>query len=267
MNKSVVSFFSPVAGIGTTSTVLSIAMSLEKHTDSRIGVLMLNALDEGSDYVEKSIAHLDELKPLLAGEGLNQSEDFLSKFTRIGKQLFILHGNRNRCIERHYHPKEIEYLIDLAEKEFDIVLIDSGSHFDNALSAVSLTHENKIVFVVNQQPKAVRRYHQLAEQILRPLNIDLDNINYLINGYQDKTYILPVKQIAQEMNVKQYSLLPYYDKAILAEIENKILYEVADQKYRDAVDSVAEGLCKDLGLGWTQTEKKKGLAKLFSSRG
>ena len=266
MNSRVISFFSPVAASGTTSTVLSVAMSLQNHTDLRIGVLLLNALDEGSDYVEKSFSYLDELKPLLAGEGLDRSEDFLSKFTRVGKQLFILHGNRNRRIERHYHPKEIEYLMYLATEEFDLVLVDGGSHFDNALSAVSVTRQDRMYMIVNQSPKTVRRYHQLNEQILQPLGIDQDTINFVVNGYQDKTYILPVKQIAQEMNAKQYSLIPYFDKAILAEIENKVLYEVADVKYREAVDGIAEGICKEFGLGWTQVETKRGFKKFFSAK-
>ena len=266
MNSPVISFFSSTSATGTTSTLLSVAMALQENSDLRIGVLLLNVLDEGSDYVEKSYSSLDELKPLLAGKGLDQSEDFLSKFTRVGKQLFILQGNRNRTIERNYHPTDIHYLIERAEQEFDVVLIDGGNHFDNALSTAALERSARINMVITQSPKVVRRFNQLYDQILRPLKVDKDSINFIINCHQDKTYMLPVKHLVQELNIKQYSLIPYFDKAILAEIESKILFEVADTKYQENVISIAKDISKEFALGWIQPESKKGLKSFFSTK-
>lgn len=266
MNSPVISFFSSTSATGTTSTVLSVAMALQQNSELRIGVLLLNVLDEGSDFVEKPISYIDELKPLLAGKGLDSSDDFVSKFTRVGKQLYILQGNRNRRIERQYQTEEIHYLIDRATKEFDIVLIDGGSHFDNVLSIVSLERGSRIQMVLTQSPKVVRRFNQLYEQILHPLGTRKDSINFIINGHQDKTYILPVKHIAQELNIKNYTLVSHFDKASLAEIENKIVYEIADSKYRDSITSIAKELCKEFALGWIQTDTKKGFKGFFSGK-
>lgn len=245
----IVTFFSAAGNTGTTNTVFSVAQSLVKHSDMRIGVLCLNGWDDSADYIETPSAYLDTLKSRLAGRKLNDDAELLERFTEIqSERLYILAGNRNRRMERLYTPEEVEYLIERAESIFDVVLIDAGSHLDNALSAQAIYATNHHYALLSQQPKVLKRFKQLYDDILHPLSIEKRNLNIVLNMYQEKSYLLNDKQIAKELEVDVINTIPRTDDGIISELESRILYSYPNPKYQASIDWVVKQIGKDLNI-------------------
>lgn len=253
-NKKVISFLSAAGNIGTTSTAFSIAQSLSKQTDARIGVLCLNPWDDSTDYIESPSAFLDSIKSRLAGKMLGDDAELIERFTEISpNSLYILAGNRNRRLERQYSTEEIDYLIDRAKDIFDLVLIDAGSHMDNPLSAQAVYVSDTHYVVINQQPKVLKRFRQQHDDILYPLSIEKNNMHFLLNMYQEKNYKLTDKQIAKELDIDSIFPLPLVEDAIVSELENKVLYSYNNAKYQASIDTVAKQIAETAHINLKET--------------
>lgn len=265
MENNVIGFFSPIPGSGTTSTVLSIAQSIAKHTNQKVGVLSLNVFDDNSDYIAEAPSFLDEIKTLLAGRSFQSEKELLSKFA-FQEGVYILAGNKNRRLERQFQTSEIDYLIEVSSQAFDLVLIDGGSHFDNALSVISLVKSKQRFMVVTQQPKALKRFQQLNEQLLRPMNIDFEDFSFILNNFQDKTFTLSSKQVMRELEIEKIQKLPYVEKAIIAEIDSSSIYQSSDERYKTVIDMVAKDITHVCELQWIDEGTKQKFFNIFRKK-
>lgn len=249
LNNRVCTFFSSTGNIGTTNTVYSVAMSLAKQTNARIGVLALNGWDDSSDFLVDPPAYLDSLKSRIAGKMFADDSELLERFSEIlPNSLYVLAGNKNRRLERAFTVEDIQYLIERSQDIFDVVLIDAGSNLDNAMSAQSIYESGHLYAVISQQPKVLKRFRQMHEDILNPLSIYKENIHFLINKYQEKSYLLTDKKIAKELDINDLNVIPFTEDGIISEYENKFLYSYTNQKYQSSIDQIAKGVALDMAL-------------------
>lgn len=265
LNNRICTFFSSSGNTGTTNTVFSVASALSQKVEARVGVLCLNGWDDSTDYFTDPPTYLDKLKPRLAGKMLTDDEEFLGRFKEIEpERLYILAGNQNRRLERIFTAEEIEYLIERSQDLFDVVLIDAGCHLDNAMSAQAVYSANSHYMLLTQQPKVLKRFHQLFENIFEPLAIEKTHLRFILNQYQDKSYLLTQKQITKELDVPEVITIPLAENGMISELENRFLYSYQQPKYQLSIDRIAEEIGKDFALPFKELEPtKKGFAKLF----
>jgi len=231
--SNVVAFLSTVSNIGTTSTCLSVARSLEENTKAKVGVLLLNAWDHGTYQLSYKGEYLDDLKVKLHNQVINSKEEFLSYFhMEKENQLYFLGGNRYTKIERLYTKEEINYLINLSKKYFDVVLLDLGSHFDNALMVQGLHESDMRFLIVNQQPKTINRFNLVYDEILYPLNYKKEDFLTVINQFKDKAQLSTPKSIANELDMLNITTIYEVDEPLISEIETKTLYDLQDSVYQ-----------------------------------
>jgi cellulose biosynthesis protein BcsQ len=265
--SKVVTFFSSLSNVGTTSTVLSTAYALANYSDQKIGVLLLNAWDDGTDFYTNPPYYLNELKSRLAGKMFENDEDFLGKFKTIYEdRLFILAGNQDRRMERLFIEEEVEYLLERAREVFDLVLIDAGCHFDNALTVISVNKADMKVLICNQQAKAVKRFHQIYDDILFSLGIDKQDLHLVVNQYQDHSFLPTDKDISKQLNVPLLVTVDFEATGWLAELENKILFSYDYPLYQDAIMVIAKKIAETFDIPLKEVERKRkglALARLF----
>ena len=260
---NVYTFFSSIGNVGTTTTVLSIADALAKATKVNVGVLNLNAFDDGTDFYNPPTVSLDQLKPKLTGKMFSNENDLLSKFVVPSPNLYILPGNQQRRMERDYSIDEVEYLIERAQDIFDIVLIDAGNHFDNALSNGAMVMTNAVYFIANQQPKAIKRFQQLYDEIIKEIPIPKDDIQLIISNYQDRAYLPTDTDISKQLNLPLLSTLIHVPNGWVSEIENnwKLLSE--HHRYRESIYQIVEEIAASASIEIKETpQKKRGFFKL-----
>ncbi|HZH60510.1 MAG TPA: hypothetical protein VEY70_13230 [Metabacillus sp.] len=248
-SKNVVCFFSSISNSGTTSTTLSVAQVFQKFSDAKVGVLLLNAWDSGTDFIKYHGNYLDEVKSRLAGQLFENENEFLSQFHMVVQdRLYILAGNRDTRMERLYTKDEIYYLIQKAKETFDLVLIDAGCHFDNANLPQSLKESDLRFLIVNQQVKARRKFLQFYQDILYPLGYQKDDFLMVINQYNDKPYYSSTKEIYAELNIPLITTIPYTRYGLNAEMENTFLYDYDDYGYQEAIHILSKSIAATVDI-------------------
>jgi len=258
--SNVVAFLSTVSNIGTTSTCLSVARSLEENTKAKVGVLLLNAWDHGTYQLSYKGEYLDDLKVKLHNQVINSKEEFLSYFhMEKENQLYFLGGNRYTKIERLYTKEEINYLINLSKKYFDVVLLDLGSHFDNALMVQGLHESDMRFLIVNQQPKTINRFNLVYDEILYPLNYKKEDFLTVINQFKDKAQLSTPKSIANELDMLNITTIYEVDEPLISEIETKTLYDLQDSVYQGSILNIVKSISAhaSLQLEVEDTSQKK----------
>lgn len=262
--NNVFTFFSSIGNIGLTTTVLSLADTLSRKTENTIAVLSLNAWDDGTDFIAEPSFTLDQIKSRLTGKMFHSADDFKSKFTPIRNNFFILSGNRDRRSERLYSADEIEYLIIRASETFDVVLIDAGSHLDNAMSAVSVDKSNQLYVVLNQQDKAAKQFEQLYESILIEYPIPKNAINLIMNAYQNRTYLPNAEKISKELQLELLVTLPHVENGWLCEIEQKWSNLTEDKAFAKQIEQLANHFVELAHLQFVEgAEEKKKIFGIF----
>ena len=274
--SKVISIFSSVSNIGTTSTTLSIGRALARYAPINVAVISLNAWDDGSDSIRDfKGSYLNEMKTQLANETFepqykgNFNEDpFIKAFHTIKRPdsegaVYFLAGNRNIKLERMYTVEEVNYLIELAKERFDIVLLDSGSHFDNALIYQSLKHSDMKLLIINQQRKAIKKFNEIYNSILFPLGIEKSHLLLVINSLREDPGYPTAKELYQELSISHLSSIPFMDYiGIQSEAIGTLLYDYQNDEYNDSIERIARAVAFRSGIslnfreGDTKGQKK-----------
>ncbi|MCM3032961.1 MULTISPECIES: hypothetical protein [Bacilli] len=262
VNSNVVSFFSVVPNIGTTSTTLSVAKAIASKTQAKVGVLVLNAWDDGTDQLEYKGNYLDDIKSKLQNHMFSKNskgeQEFLTNFhMEIKERLYILGGNRNTRMQRLYTKDEIYYLIELSKEAFDIVLIDAGSHFDNAGMVQSLKESDMKFLIVNQQRKCLKKFQEVNEDILYPLGFKKSDFLMIVNQYREQMLLPTSKDIFHEINVPLITTIEELKNGLTAEVNQKTLYEFNDISYNESIDSLLRTISANCSIEIIESTEKK----------
>lgn len=256
--KNVVNFFSTISNVGTTSTCLSVAQAIQANSSAKIGVLLLNAWDDGTDQINYKGKYLDEIKSQLTDELIESEDEFLSLFHMQEKDKFyILAGNRDTKMERLFTKEEIHFIIDKAKSVFDIVLIDSGCHFDNVNMVQALLESDLRFLVFNQQYKAIKKFQHVYNDILYPLGYNVNDFFMVINSYEDRAFRPSSKDIFIETKVPIITTITKNENGIVSEGEKKILYHYDDDDYKEAINLLAKSIASHSGIEISFGHKKR----------
>lgn len=266
LNKStnVVSFFSTIDNVGKTSTVLSVAKAIQTYSKTKVGVLLLDAWDDGTDQLNYQESYLDEVKHKLSGNFFETDNEFLSCFHMLEKDsLYILAGNKNTKMERLFTKDEISFLIEKSKEVFDLVLIDAGSHFDNANMVQALKESTLNYLIVNQQQKAIKKFDQIYKNILLPLGYSKESFLLIVNQYEDLSHFPSTKNIYDQLKIPLISTIEKTKYGIQSEQDQKILYCYDDLTYKESINLIGKSVVSiiDVVLEITEPKKRK---KLFS---
>jgi hypothetical protein len=104
---------------------LSVAeAAAERLPERKVLFLALNGR-ESTEYVREGAESIDALKSRLESRLLGE-EELVAHCLRI-KNLSVLGGVANEEDERYYMPESASYLMDVAERAFDLIIVDSGT--------------------------------------------------------------------------------------------------------------------------------------------
>lgn len=267
----VVAFFGTHPQVGVTSTIMSLAARMGTLTGTKIGVLGLNPWNPGDYFFRYNGNYLDELSTQLANRVLTPSQLFNSM--GCCNSFYYLAGNRSIKKQFKYYVEEVSYLIGLAKEVFDLVLIDAGAHFDNAMSLQALANSDVKFLVTNQQGWGQRFWTYSFEQIIEPLNYKKSDFLLILNKYQENAQLLTAKQIAHEYGLPLIRYITDLGQlGISAEHDKFLLQEYSDPEYEKDITSLANTLIKLYSLPLVsnvakETPKRSIFHRLFGVKG
>lgn len=267
--SNVITFFSAISNVGTTSTCLSVAQAISNNSKAKVGVLNLNAWDDGTDQLPTyKGSYLNQVKTQLSGRMIETDQEFLQHFHMIKKDSFyILAGNQDTKLERLFTTDEIEYLIDKARAAFDVVLIDAGSHFDNACMVQALNLSDMRFYVTNQQRKASKKFNIYYSDVLYPLGYNRTDFLMIINSFEDKTFLPSTKSINSEVDIPMITQIHKSPNGLMSEQEQSILYSYDDELYKASVQIISKSISAHLKIDLEFDNKKKKTIFGFTKKG
>ncbi|MBA2176827.1 hypothetical protein H0266_18265 [Halobacillus locisalis] len=260
--NNVVSFLSTASNIGVTTLTLNVAHSFAKHSKAKIGVLLLNAWESGEVLLPNFTgSYLNDIKGKLSNKLLDSDEEFRAIFHSY-ENMYVLGGNRNTRLERLFNKEEISYLIERAKKEFDIVLIDAGSHFDNALMIQVLEESSHKYIVSNQQPKVMNHWKRVNRTILEPLGYSKEEFMLIINEYNANNSLQNATDITKEFETMLLTTIPWSSYGAVSEADSKFLYDFNDAPFNESIDHIMKAISRENDIPLEEVVKKR--KSLFS---
>jgi hypothetical protein len=244
--------------VGTTMISQSVAEILaDAFPGKQVAFMALNGR-VSMEYVREGAEPIDNLKSRLESRML--AEDELAAHCRRAKNLSILGGVCNEDDERYYHPDMAAYLIEVADKSFDIVVIDSGNRLDNGLAFGALSSVADRFFIMTQQETMLARWEKRKSVYER---LDIMPKAYILNNYMEKD-VYPLEYIAKRLGADRgkFHKVSLSHGGREAEIERKTLWVSSNSPFSADMIRFTESIIR-VAPGQLSKQKRKKLWRSF----
>lgn len=144
-------FIGTTPNIGTTTAAFAAAVRVAEATDKPIGYLCLHLKSAklhrylGVDEPEMT---LDKLQPELRAGVMTPA--MLERATYLfpgQRNLRILFGSVSREQAEYFTDKELDHLLDVAERTFSFIVLDVGAYWDNAATVCCIRRASARIIV------------------------------------------------------------------------------------------------------------------------
>lgn len=245
----VISFFGTHSGAGVTTTVLNTADVLASKVNEKVLVLSLNLWDPADYFLPYEGKYISDLKIELKTNGLTE-EKLLQAITKYDS-FYHLAGNRDIKLQRFYKTEEIERLITLCKSLFDVVLIDGGTHFDNAAFAQAYKQSDLKFLVTTQEPKGYRGYWpHIFHQLIEPIGGKTDEFLLIVNQFLPEISLATEKNLTEELDISLLATIPnesIYGHMAIA--QKKLLHTISiNKEYKTALETIANSIISRANL-------------------
>ncbi|MDQ0255489.1 Flp pilus assembly CpaE family ATPase [Evansella vedderi] len=265
-----VGFFGTHSGAGVSTTTLNTAHRLAMKTNAKVLVLSLNPWDPSDYFLQYRGKYLNDLKVALKTNNFSD-ETLLDAVYQYEDSFYHLAGNRDIKMQRYYNTDEIAKLIEVAKNCFDIILIDAGTHFDNACYAQSYVNSDLKFLVTTQDEKGYRGYFPyILQQLIEPIGGSPDEFMLIANRFTNDISLVNQKDIQEELEMTLLTTIP--DQEVLGNVaiaQKNMLYEVAESHYKQSIETIVDSIISRADLEVKEEEKeeeKKGFFGLFSKK-
>lgn len=248
-SSNVISLFGAFPRVGVTSLILSIAQRLSEISNIKVGVFGLNCWNPGDIFVKGYNAmYLDDIKNYLSNKMLSDDELIKNMFS-VNRFLYMA-GNRDIKKRLYFSIEEIHYLIDRAKNVFDLILLDSGSHYDNALTIQALICSDLKILVTTQEMSGINHWKCAFEQCVQSLGYTSDDLLLLVNKYQDSINLNNTKQLQEHYQIPFYDVVPSIgeEAGAMVEKDQVLLSECNFKEYNNAVDRIVGNIVQLYGI-------------------
>ncbi|EAR66177.1 hypothetical protein B14911_10597 [Bacillus sp. NRRL B-14911] len=227
----IISFFGTHSGAGVSTTVLNVADLLAQQVNEKVLVLSLNPWDPADYFLPYEGKYLSDIKIELKTGGITE-EKLQKAVHHYPNSFYHLAGNRDIKLQRYYRTEEISTLLDTAKKVFDVILIDAGTHFDNAAFAQAYKQSDLKFLVTTQEPKGFRGYWpHIFHQLLEPIGGKADEYLLILNRFVPDMTLITEKAISEELDMNLLATIPdenVYGQTAIA--QKRLLHTVTNNK-------------------------------------
>ncbi|ULO06460.1 hypothetical protein H1230_26140 [Paenibacillus sp. 19GGS1-52] len=197
---NLVGFFGSGPGIGCTSVAKLFARRIAA-AGHRVILLGMDLYDPG--YDRKAAISLDRLRPKITGK-LIHAEDF-EQFVKQEGYLY-LPGNYDYLSAQDYQEEEIEYLLNTAGENADVVIADFGSIPESAAWYVGMF--KSVLHMLVTHPKHEYRLEPLLE-LAGHMDLHPQDFQFIINR-SNVEEVTSSKNLALRYGSEIALELPYY---------------------------------------------------------
>jgi len=149
-----------------------------------------------------------------------------------------------------------------------LILLDSGSHYDNALTVQALICSDLRLLVTTQEMCGINHWKYAFEQCIESLGYTTDDFLLLVNKYQDSVNLNNTKQLYEYYQIPFYDVVPSIgeEAGAMAEKDQVLLSEYNFKEYNNAIDRIVGNIIQLYGIETTSGSlngKKSFLKRIF----
>ena len=207
---------------------------------------------EGTEYVQEVGESIEGLKLYLDSKVLPGPD--LIQNIRKGENLYMLGGVSAVSEERYYFPHTAAYLLSTMEREFDIMIADSGNDVDNGLAMGALEQGGENFLVLTQQESILTRYEKL-DRFYFQLGLKFDR--FVINKHcEQDPYDMDYIAKRLELDPDQLYKVEETASGRRAEMEYRTLIAYHDERYIADIITIANGILSRQGFHKIEKQRK-----------
>lgn len=256
----IVTVWSPVSHTGVTTTAILLSNKLAKEYSVCLIDFDLNNADASLYLNISDVEHnIDNLIPYIQGHNLTE-EIFNMNLIKVNDFMFM-QGTRRVDKGPTFEVEYLEPIIEMAEKLFDVVVVNTNTAIDNAGTFIALKKADKVIMLLCQNVFHFKKYMDKA-QLVGTL---LASLTVVVNMY-NKNIVLSLDNIKENLNTEVYPLAAVDDITVLNDINaQSSIFDTFSgkkaKKYEENMKEFADKLQVILGLkDESEVVKKK---KLF----
>lgn len=235
--ENVIGFISGDAGCGTTMISQSVAECL-RSSGKRVLLIMASGNFGDDFFINKENCSIDNIKAGIINGNLSYRE-LEEQFVNL-EGLKILPGVINQYTTGYYPENAIKNIVELCNENFDYIILDIGNSFQKGLCISALSAAEKKYTVITQQEKTIRRYMNVSEKVLVPLNV---KSSLIVNKNIKNIAFCSGKELAKIFKSESIFLVPYIEYGWQAEIERHTLLDFT--KFSKAILNIAEDITSE----------------------
>lgn len=165
--NNVVVLFGADSKVGTTLTALSLAENLAERSEGTVAFLNMSGHVSYSYIENDDRKGLDSIRTKIHNKILQQDE-LKQAMLQNGelKNMYILPPCKTLIDFKYYTTDHIEYIINMADSIFDIVIVDAGWYPNNAFYFGALNSTPNRYMVTTQQQSSLANHIIIKHQVL-----------------------------------------------------------------------------------------------------
>lgn len=233
MSKTSV-FFGGDNQVGTTMLAQSVAELVGKKGEKTL--LILASGQYGTDYISNKVNFsLDDIRSNLASNNLLSGDvrDIVMEYNGIS----VLPGIKNISTIKYYSEEDIDKIVNSIENDYDQIIIDGGCNVQYGLNISSLKYGKNRYYVVTQQEKCLRRFENICNTILKPLEY---SGKLVINKYMNNMGFYNKKQIETKLSFNESIILGYVEYGWVAEQDKSTLLKYP--KFHEGINNIVNDI-------------------------
>lgn len=240
---------------GSTQVAFSFANSIVTK-GFKACVIGLNAYNPGEVAGHDEAQSFDMLYTALANN-VATFEQIKQMMVQVNEFDYLV-GNRNPLKSATFDVVSVELLVEIVKDHYDLVILDTGATYDNALSLGGLLNSGVHILVGTQQSISYQSFERWQNLVLKDLGYTADQFSLLVNKYAPAASISQ-KQLDDYLGTTLYGYLPYFPGAEDYELENGAILTYATKEYEKQVSQMVTGILSDTGFakGYSKPKKKK----------
>ncbi|AEY65621.1 hypothetical protein [Clostridium sp. BNL1100] len=265
--NNVVVLFGADSKVGTTLTALSIAENMAEQSEGNIAFLNMSGHLSYS-YVENCEGKgMDSIRSKVFNKILSKDELMESMVkSRELKNLYILPPCKTLIDFKYYKTDHIEYVINMASKIFDAVIVDAGWYPHNELYFGALNSTPNRYMVTTPQQSNLDNHRIIKQQALDEYGITERKSNAEKRDTPNNILLIVNKQsdglgtnVTKDYDMVFAVSLPYIPNAsYLTDIQNKSLRGLRKQ-YDRQLDKLTNVMALQIEYKLQQKQKAKSI--------
>jgi hypothetical protein len=224
-----VMFVGSTPNIGATQIAFGTAVRLAVETTCSVGYLCLNLK---SSKIHRYIGRddpactLDGIRAELRSRSLYRERLLQSCETfQAVPRLYVLPGNMMREQAEFFAPEDIDHLLDVAVRAFDIVIAEVNAYWDNAATVTTALRADRKIYItggdIAQFQEDTRRWLYAVSSMI---GLDPSSFDLVVNGCESSsTSGIRTRDIAKETGMQLLAQTGRHSSVSAAANEGRLL--------------------------------------------